>query len=169
MRMRRILIAVTALVVWGHVSLATGQVKRPPGSAPPRANPNPNARRPNKPNGKGSGNPAKELERFQKMSPDQRQKEMAKLPPAQRERMERQLERFEKMPPAQREQALKRLEALHKLSPQRRAAVTDELQNLRSMPPAERKTRLDSDEIKHNFSPDERKLLHESVGQQQIL
>src|SRR3974390_1879436 len=65
-------------------------------------------------------NPVKELERFQKMSPDQRQKELDKLPPERRGRFEQQLNRFENLPPEQREKALKRLEALQNLSPERR-------------------------------------------------
>jgi len=154
----RVAMAVVALVAWGHVSAATAQVKRPP-PPPPRANP----KRPNK----TPLNPAKELERFQKMSPEQREKEMAKLPPAQRLRMQRLYDRFENMPPAQREQALKRLEALHNLSPARRQAVTGELQNLRSLPPAQRRARLESDEIQQNFTPEERDLLNASVRPRQ--
>src|SRR5271154_5468500 len=80
------LVVTIALGVWGDVSLAQAQV-RPAAQPPPRGNPNP--RRPNKPGAKAQANPAKELERFQKMSPEQRQKEMAKLPPAQRVRMQR--------------------------------------------------------------------------------
>lgn len=155
---KRWLIAVSALAVWGIVSTAA-QGKQP--APPPRANPV--LRRPNNA-GKAPINPVKELERFQKMSPEQRDKEMAKLRPAQRQRMERLLERFENMPPAMREQALRRLEALHELSPERRMAVTDELRNLRSLPPLERRARLRSDDIQQNFSEDERKLLYESVA-----
>jgi len=152
------LIAVSALAVWGVVC-AAAQGKQP--APPPRENAVP--RRPNNA-GKPPINPVKELERFQKMPPEQREKEMAKLRPAQRQRMERLLERFENMPPAQREQALRRLEALHELSPERRFAVTEELRNLRSLPPVERRARLRSDEIQQNFSADERKLLYESVA-----
>jgi hypothetical protein len=97
MRMRG-LIAMLVPLVWGQVSPAQS---RQPVAAQQRSNPN--ARRPeNPPNNppKQPPNPAKELERFQKMSPEQRQKEMAKLRPAQRERMERLLERFENMPPS---------------------------------------------------------------------
>jgi hypothetical protein len=54
------------------------------------------------------GNPARELDRFSRMSPKERQEQLAKLPPARRQQIEQRLERYQKLPQQQREQLRKR-------------------------------------------------------------
>jgi len=157
----RLVIAVAALaVVWGGVSPMAAQ-RRSMGSAPrvskaPRA---PNAagakQNPNR------ENPAKELERFQKMSPEDREKALDKLPPARRARVEQQLERFDNMPPEQRERQLQRLQAFQELPPERRAVVRQEIQDLRGLPPRLRKDKLNGEEL-DQFSPEEQDLIRGS-------
>src|SRR5579863_2017152 len=111
MRMR-LLFAVAALaVVWGGVGPLAAQ-KKTAANPPHPANPP----KPGNPNGRGpQESPAKQLERFQQMSPQDREKALAKLPPARRAKVEEQLQRLDSMPPAQREKLLKREEAFQNL------------------------------------------------------
>ena len=44
------------------------------------------------------------LEQFQKMSPSERERELAKLPADRREKLQRQLERYDQLTPSQKEQ-----------------------------------------------------------------
>src|SRR5262245_1744518 len=104
MPMRRAF-AVTVLSAAAYVCPAVAQRKA--GPTVPRQAP----KRPPHP----QQNPARELEKFQRMSPDQRQKELDKLPPERRTQVEQRLNRFDRMSPAQREKALKRLEAFQGL------------------------------------------------------
>jgi hypothetical protein len=161
MRVRSCLLAVVLLVVCGIASTAAPQGKKvnPPRAAAGPKHPNPNRPPPQ--------NPAKELERFQKMSPADREKELAKLPPQRRQQLEQRLERFEKLSPEQRQKLLQRLQTLHDLPPERANALRQELQKLNSLPPADRKGRLNSDSEK--FSPEELKLLREWSGQPEML
>lgn len=159
MSVRPLIAAMVLFGVWGSVSLAVAQKRAP---AAPRRSPN---RASPKPAAKGAQNPAKELERFQKMSPQDRQKALAKLPPDRRARMEKQLSRYENLTPAQQAQVNRRLQKFQSLPPQRQNAVRQELQHLRAMPPAQRRAVLNSDQESRRFSPDELQLLRESSGQ----
>jgi uncharacterized protein DUF3106 len=111
------------------------------------------------------GIPARDLERFAKMSPEERREQLAKLPPERRQQLERRLERYQNLPPEQREQLQRRYEAFQSLPPPRQLAVRGELLNLRRMSPAERRARLDSPEVRQYFSPEEQRLLRAAMGQ----
>jgi hypothetical protein len=154
-----ILAAVALLIVWGEVSPIVGQPKKAPTA------PRPVPKRPNRP---PQESPAREIERFQNMPPLEREKELAKLPPARRARVEQQMERLDKMPPAQRAQALRRLQAFEDLPPQRRVAVRQQIQSLQALPRGERQAWLNSDEMRSKFSPEEQKLLRERFGQPEL-
>lgn len=111
-------------------------------------------------------NPAVELRRFLSMKPEQREKEINKLPPQQRERMQNQIARFESLPPEQRERQLQRLEAMQNLPPERRQAVNQEIQRIReAAPPAGPERRqflrqqLYNEDFRQRFSPEERELI----------
>jgi len=117
------------------------------------------------------GNAIDRLERLSNMSPEQRARALASLPPARRAQIEKNLARLDRLTPAQRQKALNRLRRLQELSPAqreqvrdalrqfrslpagRRAAVGRELNVLRGMPPAARERRLNSDEVRRRFSP----------------
>jgi hypothetical protein len=96
------------------------------------------------------------------MSPEEREKALAQLPPERRQRMEQQLQRYEKLTPQQKERVQKRLEMLQSLPPRRQAAVRQELQLLRQMPFAQRKKLLNSEDEKLRFSPEEMDILRET-------
>jgi hypothetical protein len=158
MGMRSFATAVALLGLCGGLSPVAAQ-KGKPAQVRPRA---PNRQnRPPKP----AQNPAQELERFEKMSPKDRQKALEKLPPARRARMEQQLSRYESLTPAQRDQVNRRLKTYQSLSPPRQNAVRQELQHLRSLPPPDRAAILNGDEQSRRFSSKEVQLMRESLGQ----
>jgi hypothetical protein len=107
------------------------------------------------------GNAAQQLERFQKMSPEEREKALKKLPPGRRARVEQQLENLDRLTPEQRERRFRRLEAFQNLPPQRRQIVRQEIEDLRALPPRLRRDRLYGSEMK-GFSSDEQQLIRES-------
>jgi hypothetical protein len=117
------------------------------------------------PGNKGPGNPGLAVERFAQMSPEQREKALARLPPARRQQIEQRLQAYEKLSPQQKQRLQERLEAFQSLPPNRRVAVRQELQYLRSLPPAQRRARLRGPAIEQNFSPEEQQLLRGSFGQ----
>lgn len=112
--------------------------------------------------------PVQQLRQFQALSPVEREKELAKLPPRRRENLEKQLARFDAMTPVQRERALHQLELMHELTPDRQAAVREEINGLRErykdLPPRERRQALArelyGDEMKQKWSPTELELIH---------
>lgn len=159
----RLHIAVAALaVVWGGVCPLAAQRRAPakPSAPPPRmARP---ARGPNGPRGgPPRQNPVDQLERFQQMSPNDREKELSKLPPARRARVEQQLANLDKLTPQQRERRLARLRTLQSLPPERRQAVQQEIRDLRALPPRLRAARLNDEEMK-TFSPVEQQLIRDT-------
>jgi Protein of unknown function (DUF3106) len=106
--------------------------------------------------------PTRVLERLAQMTPEQRQKALARLPPERRERVEQQLNRLDQLPPDQKAQVLERYDAFQGLPRDRQAAVRAELQALRKMAFARRRARLNSPEFEQTFSPEEQRLLRES-------
>lgn len=117
---------------------------------------------------KPAANPVEELKRFQNLPADQREKELAKLPPKRRENLEKQLARFDAMTPVQRERAIHKLELMQTLTPERRQAVNEAIKGLHErydqLPPRERRQALArdlySDEMQQKWSPTERELIH---------
>ena len=95
--------------------------------------------------------PGPQFQRFQQMSPEDRERALSKLPPERRARIEQQLERYEKLTPAQKEFVNRRLAMLQSLPPRRQAAVRQELQRLRELPPAQRRAALNSIEEREHF------------------
>jgi hypothetical protein len=96
------------------------------------------------------------------MSPQERQKALAQLPPDRRQRMEQQLQRYENLTPQQKQKVQQRLEMLQSLPPRRQAAIRQELQNLRQMPFAQRKQVLNSEQERQKFSPEEMDILRDT-------
>jgi hypothetical protein len=168
--MRLLVALATLLGVWGSVCPAAAQ-KKPTSAPPPAAK---GAKQGKGPNAQGRGpqvNPAKELERFLGMPPEDREKALAKLPPQQRARMEQQIQHFENLTPAQRENQLRRLEEFQNLPQARRPVVRQEIEDLRALPRAVRIDRLNGEEFKQSFSPQEQKYIREAfpVSRRRIL
>jgi len=148
--------------------IEAGQPKAPP--APKPAKPVPV--RPNKAANQGAKQaarqavrqpPAEELRRFLNMSPEEREKNISKLTPAQQQRMRNQLDRLDRLPPEQRERRLSELGKLEKLSPERRQAVTQQMQSIQNNIPAGplRRAYLHSPEFYRDFTPDEQDIIRE--------
>jgi phage-related protein len=142
--------------------------------APPRVNKAPKAQRPaNPPNRQAE----QLLQKLARMSPEERQKALASLPPERRQMMMRRLRNFEAMPPAARERATSELERLHSLPPQRqnqirrslrelqtlpedrKALVVAEIQRLNGMPEDDRRSRMNSEEFRNRYSPAEQQMM----------
>lgn len=103
--------------------------------------------------------PGAQIERLQHMTPEQREKALANLPPERREQIEKQLDRLDQLSPQQRRQLDRRFETLQSFPPARRRAVRQEVQSLRAMPFAERRARLASGEFQQQYSPAEQDLI----------
>lgn len=125
--------------------------------------------------------PQTPIDEFETMSPQQRQRALSGLPPAERERLRQRLQKFNDLPPEQ-QQALKSLYSrLHQLpperqeavrkavnrfsqqSPERQQVVREELQNLAMLAEPERQERLHSSAFRKKFSRKEQGILRDMV------
>jgi hypothetical protein len=150
-------IAMAAMLVCGAVSPLAAQSKKAaaaPRKPPPP--PKPAAKRP-------QVNPAKELDQFSKMSPEDREKALSKLPPQRRAVVEQRLARYQNMTPERQEAFKRQLEIMQSLPKDRQNAVRDRIKEIRELPTqAERRKALTGDEFKKNFSPDEQEVVREA-------
>jgi hypothetical protein len=164
-------VATALLAVCAYVPRVSAQVKASEGAnRPPAARnaPLPAPRRPPNANPKLQPNPVQQLRQFQALSPEQREKELAKLPPKRRENLEKQLARFDAMTPVERERGFHKLELMQTLTPERRQAVNDAIKGLHErydfLTGRERRQALArelySDEMKQKWSPTELELIH---------
>jgi hypothetical protein len=108
--------------------------------------------------------PGRAIQRFLAMSPEQRERALAQLPPERRELIEQRLRRLEKLTPTQVETLIRNFEIFQGLPPRRQVVLRQALQRLRNMPEARRKETVESDAIKALFSPLELQLLRDSAG-----
>jgi hypothetical protein len=153
------LICGSMLVVYGlaGVRLEAGQPKVKP---PPPAKPV----KPQAGNKQGAPKqvPADQLEKLLKMSPEEREKNLSKYPPAQRQNLENRLGNLDKLSPDERAKRLDRARRLESLPPARRQAVNQQIQSIRQLPTVrERRAALNSPEFERNYSPEEQQLIRE--------
>jgi hypothetical protein len=104
------------------------------------------------------------LERWERMTPEQREKALAKLPPERRARVEERLKRLESLPPEDRENLRQRFNEFQSLPQDRRDALRLEIQALRNMRPVMRRRRVESPEFQRLYSPDEQRILRQAMG-----
>ncbi|MBI1789392.1 MAG: DUF3106 domain-containing protein [Acidobacteria bacterium] len=141
-----------------------------------RPAPRPGAVRP------GPARRAAVLERWNEMSPEERQKRLEKLPPERRQRIEENLERYRNLPPEEKERLRNRVEIFSHLPParqeqarrlfrrfnmlplERQQPLREEFQKLRGMPAGERRSYMDSEEFHNRYNAHEREMLHELTG-----
>src|SRR5665213_201625 len=109
MKMPGTRIAATVVFVCGAVSSLWAQQNKPP-KPPPAPNVHANGKPAGGAKGTSPGNPAKELERFSKMSPQDREKALSKLPPQRRAAFEQRLARYESLTPEQQQRVNHRVE-----------------------------------------------------------
>ena len=119
------------------------------------------------------------LDRFQRLTPRQRQQALRQLSPERRKAFEQRLNRLNQLPPKQRQELRKEYQLFRQLSPERqdsfrrlyqrvnklpkdrRQLLTREFRSLRGLSPQRRLERLSSDEFRSKFSPADRRLLEE--------
>jgi hypothetical protein len=168
----------------GWVLLAVAPVLLAGPKVPPKARgaPAPRPAAPPKGGGKINNPGASVAQRLMQMTPEERERALEKLPPAQQDRIRQQLERFDKRPELQRQRVIQQYREFSTLPPDTQRLVTRqiqflnhlpddrgpivraELQRLRRMPEPDRQARLDSDDFKNKFTPDEQKALGDISG-----
>jgi hypothetical protein len=122
------------------------------------------------------------VDRWNRMSEEERQRKLAKLPPERRQRIERELQNYRSMSPEERRQLRSRYDQFNHLPPEtqnqarrlfrqfnqlpedRRQPVKQEFERLRGMSPSDRKSRLASPEFQEKYDPDERRMLRDLSG-----
>ena len=156
--MRPILSAVMAAMF-----LVAGMASAQPRRSMPRPGPRPGA----------------VIERLNRMSPEERQRALDRLPADRRAQVEERLERFNKMPPRAKERLRAEYEEFQKLPPEkqetvrrafrdlnqlpqdRRQLIRREVVRLRNMLPERRASRMESELFRANFSDAERQLIRD--------
>jgi hypothetical protein len=117
------------------------------------------------------------MDRWQKMSPADRQRALRRLPAERRDNLEKRLQRYEELnarereslerryewfqhlPPERQELARNLFRRLQDLRPARQQAVRDEFQRLRGLSADERRQTLQGAEYRQRFKANERDLL----------
>jgi hypothetical protein len=122
-------------------------------------------------------NPFTTLDRWNKMTPDQRTRALASLPPERRKQTQARLDQFNALPKAEQDRMRRRYDRFSHLAPERqtivkrqiqsysklpddrRPAISREFEQLRRLPFDERKARVNSEEFRNRYSPREQQLL----------
>jgi hypothetical protein len=121
----------------------------------------------------------RQLEKFQRMTPQQRRRALNALPPERREMFERRLEEYRSLEPEERQRLARQLDNFRQLPPERQKAIRQmrrkladmpaarrrmmagEIQELRGLDEEARRERLNSAEVKERFSEEEREMLQD--------
>jgi hypothetical protein len=122
---------------------------------------------------------ANPIDRWNRMSPEERERELAKLPPARARQIRQRIWWYNHMRPEE-QQALRgryqtfaqlapdkqqivreRLREFFQLPQARRPVVHREVEQLRLMPEAQRQARLNTDEFRGRFSPQEQQIIRD--------
>jgi hypothetical protein len=122
------------------------------------------------------------IERWSRMTPEQRRRALDRLPPERRQRIEEQLERYQSLTPEEREQlrfraqmfnqlppekqdeARRLFRQFNQLTPERQGAVRDEFRTLRGMSDADRMAHVQSDDFRSRFDNREQRFLRALSG-----
>ena len=180
LRQTAAILAVVALAAWMTPALLA---QRHPGGGgrpapPPRPAPGVRPARPGGPKGR-PGNPAMAVDRWNAMTPEERQKALDKLPPQRQKEILARIERFNNLPkeeqdrlrrraerlaelsPERRQKVLKQIARFSQLSTDRRQALSHELESLRPLSESERNTRMSSEEFRGHYSADEQAMIRD--------
>ncbi len=118
------------------------------------------------------------IDRWNRMSPEEQQKFLAKFPPDKRKKVEEQLNHYKNLPPEERSrpqtfsqlppekqnQARRAWAQYGRLPKDRQPMLRDEFENLRTMPQAERSARINSDEFRNKYNANEQSILRDFSG-----
>jgi len=122
------------------------------------------------------------IDRWNRMSPEERERELAKLPPERAQRIRQRLKWYNQLPPDQKEElrenyrrfaalppekqeiVRQRMREFRSLPRERRLAIRQEMQALRKLPEDARRVRIDSELFRSQFSPQEQQILRDITG-----
>jgi hypothetical protein len=122
------------------------------------------------------------IERWNRLTPAEKDNALRKLPPERRREFERKLDEYEKLTPNEKRALRERLNRFSEMSPEqqdrvralyrqfrglpadRRQAINREVRNLRRLSEADRQAMLGSEDFRNRFSADERKLIEDAAG-----
>lgn len=105
--------------------------------------------------------PADQLDRLLKMSPEERERELSRLPANQRKQVQNRLDTLDRLSPAQRQQRIDRLREMEQLPPERQQAVTGQIRSMNQMSIADQREYLHSPGFGQSFSGDEQQIIRE--------
>jgi len=123
--------------------------------------------------------PANPIDRWNRMSPAERERELAMLPPArarlirqriwrynhmrpeEQQALRQRYQSFSQLPPDKQQTVRERLSELRQLPPARRQIVYREVEQLRLLPQARRQARSNSDQFRSRFSPQEQQIIRD--------
>lgn len=121
--------------------------------------------------------PKTPVDEFEKMSPEQQRKALAKLPPERRQKIEERLQnlrsltpeqrtalkqeygRFAELPPARQEAVRNAFKKFGNQPPDRQQSIRDELNHLSGMPPEERSSFMDSKDFRRQYNHNEQQII----------
>jgi hypothetical protein len=119
------------------------------------------------------------LERWNRLTPEQRQRVLAHMPPERRREFQQKLQQYRNLPPEERQQLRDRYQAFSQLPPEqqnharelfrqfnslpedRRPIVRQEYEQLRSMSESERSARIASEAFRSRFNSAEQQMLQD--------
>lgn len=122
---------------------------------------------------------ANPIDRWNRMSPEERASELAKLPPARARQIRRRIwwynhmrpeeqralreryQTFAQLPPDKQQTVRERLREFFQLPPARRPLVHREIEQLRLLPEAQRPAHLNADQFRGQFSPQEQQIIRD--------
>jgi hypothetical protein len=166
------------LLIAGLMALLSGgsvHAQRAPEARPPKRAAQ-QQRRAEKANAEEAPTP---LERWNRLTPEQRQRVLAQMPPERRREFQQKLQQYRSLPPEERQQLRERYQTFSQLPPEqqnharelfrqfnslpedRRPIVRQEYEQLRSMSESERSARLESDAFRSRFNPAEQQMLQD--------
>ena len=126
--------------------------------------------------------PRTPVDRFNRMTPEERQRALEKLPPERRKKFEEQLKHYNSLTPAERREERFRYQAFNQFPPEkqnqarrlfrqfgdlpqeRQGPIRQEFEHLRTLPEAERRARMNSDEFRNKYDSHEQKFLSDLSG-----
>ena len=122
---------------------------------------------------------ANSIDRWNRMSPEERERELAKLPPArarlirqgiwrynhmrpeEQQALRERYQTFSQLPPEKRQIVRERLREFRQLPLARRPVVHREVEQLRLLPETQRQATINSDEFRGRFSPQEQQIIRD--------
>lgn len=134
-------------------------------------------------NGQGAGrgqrmaNPANVVRQLMRMTPEERERALEKLPPERQAQIRKRLQQFDNLPKQQQERMLqlgqafanlppekqdlvrRQIRAVNQLPEDRRRMVRAAFERLRRLPENERQARMASEPFRNRFTPDEQQML----------